>query len=70
MLPYFETEFTKHGRKPLKLDIGQLIGGSLNTTHTQKKVGGDTTIYIGITSTRNWKIEGWGPLRVQGDSQK
>lgn len=45
MLPYFETEFTKHGRKPLKLDIGQLIGGSLNTTHTQKKRWGGTPLF-------------------------
>lgn len=46
MLPYFETEFTKHGRKPLKLDIGQLIGGSLNTTHTHKKKGGGGHHYL------------------------
>lgn len=37
MLSYFETGYTKRGRKPLKLDIGQLIDGSLNTTHTKKR---------------------------------
>lgn len=65
MLSYFETEHTKRGRKPLKLDIGQLIGGSLNTTQKKR-----ITIYTEIVSTQNWKTEQWSLLRAPGDSQK